>query len=60
MVDLVLLQGTRTKVGDAVFNIYVEGKYTNLKVNDVSNPMGGSGYLRGEETKVSIGFDWRF
>lgn len=55
MVDLVLLQGTRTKVGDAVFNIYLEGKYTNLKVHDVAG-----GYARTEDKKVSVGFDWRF
>ncbi|MCK6263508.1 hypothetical protein KP803_09510 [Vibrio sp. ZSDE26] len=60
MVDLMLLQGTRTQIGDAVFNIYLEGKYTNIKVNDVNDPTGGKDYLRGEETKVSIGFDWRF
>lgn len=59
MVDLVLLQGTRTKVGDAVFNIYLEGKYTNIKVNELNN-LPGKDYLRGEEAKVSIGFDWRF
>ncbi|MGF1736603.1 hypothetical protein [Photobacterium satsumensis] len=60
MVDLVLLQGMRTQLGDAVFNIYLEGKYTNIKVNDVNDPTGNVSHLRGEETKVSVGFDWRF
>lgn len=60
MVDLMLLQGTRTKVGDAVFNIYLEAKYTNIKVNELNIPGSSKDYLRGEETKVSIGFDWRF
>ncbi|CAM4366201.1 hypothetical protein [Vibrio agarivorans] len=60
MVDLVLLQGTRTKIGDAVFNIYLEGKYTNIKISELNNPIGSKDYLRGEEAKVSIGFDWRF
>ncbi|MCK6264087.1 hypothetical protein KP803_12475 [Vibrio sp. ZSDE26] len=59
MVDLVLLQGTRTQVGDAIFNIYLEGKYTNIKINEL-NGFPGRDYLRGEEAKVSIGFDWRF
>ncbi|WP_394125952.1 hypothetical protein [Vibrio hepatarius] len=59
MVDLVLLQGTRTKVGDAIFNIYLEAKYTNIKVTDI-NTGGAKDHLRGEETKMSIGFDWRF
>ncbi|WP_117232710.1 hypothetical protein [Vibrio maerlii] len=58
MVDLMLLQGTRTEVGGAIFNIYLEAKYTNIKVNDINLP--NKDYLRGEETKVSIGFDWRF
>ena len=60
MVDLVLLQGVRTQLGDAVFNIYLEGKYTNIKVNDINDPTGSIDSLRGEETKVSVGFDWRF
>lgn len=60
LVDLMLLQGTRTQVGDAVFNIYLEAKYSNVKINDVNNPMSSKDYLRGEDTKVSIGFDWRF
>ncbi|WP_394203895.1 hypothetical protein [Shewanella waksmanii] len=60
MVDLVLLQGTRTKVGDAVFNIYLEAKYTNIKLDDINNPMSNSTYVRGEDTKISVGFDWRF
>ncbi len=58
MVDLMVLQGIRTQVGEGVFNIYFEGKYTNLQVNDVE--MGDKDYLRGEETKFSVGFDWRF
>ncbi|WP_394130114.1 hypothetical protein [Shewanella maritima] len=60
MVDLVLLQGTRTKLGDAILNIYVEAKYTHVQLNDVNNPMSENGYLRGEDTKISVGFDWRF
>ncbi|MDR9829285.1 hypothetical protein RCJ22_27215 [Vibrio sp. FNV 38] len=57
MVDIVLLQGTRTKVGEGVFNIYVEGKYTNIKLDELNT---SKGYFRGEDAKVSIGFDWRF
>ncbi|WP_047047886.1 hypothetical protein [Vibrio mexicanus] len=59
MVDLVLLQGVRTQVGDAIFNIYLEGKYTNIKINELKD-LPGREHLRGEEAKVSIGFDWRF
>ncbi|WP_061016093.1 hypothetical protein [Vibrio splendidus] len=58
MVDLMLLQGTRTEVGGAIFNIYLEAKYTNIKLNDINMPH--KDYLRGEETKISVGFDWRF
>ncbi|PHX05311.1 hypothetical protein [Vibrio splendidus] len=58
MVDLMLLQGTRTEVGGAIFNIYLEAKYTNIKMNDINMPH--KDYLRGEETKISVGFDWRF
>ncbi|MDK9758657.1 hypothetical protein KIV40_25510, partial [Vibrio sp. D173a] len=36
MVDLMLLQGTRTEVGGAIFNIYLEAKYTNIKLNDIN------------------------
>ncbi|MBY6186773.1 hypothetical protein KUV89_09085 [Marinobacter hydrocarbonoclasticus] len=60
MVDLVLLQGTRTQIGDAVFNIYLEAKYTNLKVDNVSDLQGNMGHVRSEDTKISVGFDWRF
>ena len=60
MVDIMLLQGTRTKIGDAIFNIYLEGKCTNIKINELNNPLGNSSHLRDEEAKVSIGFDWRF
>lgn len=60
MVDLMLLQGTRTEVGGAIFNIYLEAKYTNIKLNDLNVPFSNKGYLRGEETKISVGFDWRF
>ena len=58
MVDLMLLQGTRTEVGGAIFNIYLEARYTNIKLNDINMPH--KDYLRGEETKISVGFDWRF
>ena len=60
MVDIMLLQGTKTKIGNAIFNIYLEGKYTKVKINELNHPSGGSDHLRGEEVKVSVGFDWRF
>ncbi|BBL88636.1 hypothetical protein ACPV5J_03805 [Vibrio rotiferianus] len=58
MVDLVLLQGVRTTVGEGVFNIYLEGKYTHMQVNDLQGM--DKDYIRGDEAKVSVGFDWRF
>ena len=60
MVDLVLLQGVRTTVGEGVFNIYLEGKYTHMQVNDLNVEEGDKNYIRGDEAKVSVGFDWRF
>ncbi|MEH6451694.1 MAG: hypothetical protein V7782_01515 [Psychromonas sp.] len=60
MIDIMLLQGTQTKIGDAIFNIYLEGKYTKVQINEINDPTGGRVHLRGEEVKVSVGFDWRF
>lgn len=60
MVDLMWLQGIRSNIGDTVFNIYLEAKYTNIKFKELNNPIGDKDYTRGEEAKFSVGFEWRF
>ena len=60
-VNLMWLQGIRTKVNDNIFNIYLELKYDYMEIQGTGyNPIMNTGGLKSEDFRASIGFDFRF
>ncbi|WEM45369.1 hypothetical protein PTW35_20010 (plasmid) [Photobacterium sp. DA100] len=61
VLNLFLLQGIRTHLGENILNIYLELKYDVVEVQGSQyNPVTQQGDVKSEETTASVGFDFRF